>query len=163
MHAGLNQWNWDEPEEDEGDEDGEWEEADAEEHAIGHTTSRTGLSKSKSEGGFSEDSDEDEDEAEADEACELGPCQLRDAPHVDPTIGSSCREGVRDWLFRAVAPVAGIIGVVLALWLGKPVIGRRGLIDDCNLPSWGQHQIQVSSTSSLNQRGSRGRRWLSLF
>ncbi|KAK8548218.1 hypothetical protein V6N13_054977 [Hibiscus sabdariffa] len=96
-----------------------------------------------SEDGFSEDSDKDE-------ACELGPCQLRDAPHVDPTIGSSCREGGRDWLFRAAAPVAGIIGVVLALWLGKPVIGRRGSIGDCNLPSWGPASNSVG-VGAVNQ------------
>ncbi|GMI64485.1 BCA2 zinc finger ATL 16 [Hibiscus trionum] len=107
-----------------------------------------------SEDGSSEDSDE---------ACELGPCQLHDVPHVDPTISSSARKDGRDWLFRAAAPIAGIFGVVLVLWLGKPLIGRRGSIGDCNLPWWGQHQFQVSSTPSLNQRGSRGRRWWSLF
>ncbi|KAK8631262.1 hypothetical protein V6N13_080017 [Hibiscus sabdariffa] len=294
MHAGLNQWNWDEPEEDEGDEDGEWEEADAEEYAVGHTMSRTGLlnlftsnpnetnlpvfNLRRTRAGFeqlldhlaetdgsrrgappasstfvnnlprvivrdehensdglacaickdvlpvgievnqlpchhvyhpscilpwlsarnscplcryelptddkdyeegkqhmnnrmemleiqqqnaSEDgSSEDSDEAEADEACELVPCQLHDVPHVDHTISSAAREGGRDWLFRAAAPVAGVIGVVLILWLGKPLIGSVG---DCNLPSLGHHQIQVSNTSSLNQRGSRGRRWWSLF
>ncbi|KAB2039328.1 hypothetical protein E1A91_D02G002000v1 [Gossypium mustelinum] len=293
MNAGLNQWNWDEPEEDdEGDEDGEWEEADAEEYVVGHTMSRTGVLNlftssphesnlpafnfRRSRAGFeqlldhlaetdgsrrgappaslsfvnnlprvivsdeheksdglacaickdvlpvgaevnqlpclhvyhpscilpwlsarnscplcryelptddkdyeegkqhmnsrmrmheiqqqnaSEDSSsENSDEADADEACEFGPHQSHDVPHVDPTIGSSSREIGRDWLFRAAAPVAGIIGVVLVFWLGKPLIGRRG-----SIPSWGQHQIQVSNASSLNQRGSRGRRWWSLF
>ena len=100
------------------------------------------------------------DEAEAEEACEL-PCWLQEVPHVDPIISSSAREGGRDWLFRAVAPFAGIIGVVLVLWLGKPLIGRRGSTIHCNLPSWCPRQIQVSDTSSLNQRGSR--RWWSLF
>ncbi|GMJ01602.1 BCA2 zinc finger ATL 16 [Hibiscus trionum] len=271
MRAGLNQWNWDEPEEDDGDEDGEWEEADA----VGHTMSRTGLlnlftsnpnetnlpafNLRRSRAGFeqlldhlaetdgsrrgappasssfvnnlprfivsdehensdglacaickdvlpvgievnqlpchhiyhpycilpwlsarnscplcryelpTDDKDYEEgkqhmnsrmetleiqqqnasgdsssEASDEDEACELVPCQLHDVPHVDPTISSSAREGGRDWLFRAAAPVAGIIGVVLILWLG-------------------QHQVPVSNTSSLNQRGSRGRRWWSLF
>ena len=260
MHTGLNQWNWNEPQEDEGDEDGEWEEADAEEDAVQFTISRAGLRDlfisspnetnlhvfnfRHSRAGFeqlidhladtdgsrrgappaslsfvnnlprvivsdehekhdglacaickdvlpvgievnqlpclhvyhpscilpwlsarnscplcryelptddkdyekgkqhmnnrmrmheiqqqdpSEDSSSDDShEAEAEEACELGPCQLQELPHVVPTISSSAREGGRDWLFRAVAPFAGIIGVVLVLWLGKPLIGRRG-------------------------------------
>ena len=116
----------------------------------------------------SEDSSSDDShEAEAEEACELGPCQLQELPHVVPTISSSAREGGRDWLFRAAAPFAGIIGVVLVLWLGKPLIARRGSTSHCNLPSWGQHQIQVSDTTSPKQRGSRSRsrsrRWWSLF
>ncbi|XVF29758.1 hypothetical protein REPUB_Repub15cG0149800 [Reevesia pubescens] len=294
MHAGLNQWNWDEPQEDEGDEDGEWEEADAEEDAVEFTISRAGLrdlfisspnetnlpvfNSRRSRAGFeqlldhladtdgsrrgappasvsfvnnlprvivsdehekhdgmacaickdvlpvgievnqlpclhvyhpscilpwlsarnscplcrfelptddrdyeegkrhinnrmemheiqqqdaSEDSSSDEDEAE--EACELSPCQLQEVPHVVPTISSSAREGGRNWLFRAAAPFAGIIGVVLVFWLGKRLIRRRGSTSHCNLHSWGQHQFQVSDPSSLNQRGSRSRRWWSLF
>ncbi|XWS35448.1 hypothetical protein CRYUN_Cryun21dG0126800 [Craigia yunnanensis] len=84
----------------------------------------------------SEDSSSDDsDEAEAEEACELGPCRLQEVPLVDPTISSSAREGGIDWLFRAAAPFAGIFGVVLVLWLGKPLIGRRGSTIQCNLPS----------------------------
>lgn len=98
------------------------------------------------------------DEAEAEEASELSPCRLQEVPHVVPTISNSTREGGRDWLFRAAAPFAGIIGVVLVLWLGKPLIaGRGGSTSHRNLPS--------SGTTSLNQRGSRSRsrRWWSLF
>ncbi|XVF37360.1 hypothetical protein REPUB_Repub20aG0001300 [Reevesia pubescens] len=297
MHAGLNQWNWDEAQEDEGEEDGEWEEADAEEDVVGFTISRAGLRDlftsspnetnlpvfnfHRSRAGFeqllhhlaetdgsrrgappasvsfvnnlprlivsdehvkhdglacaickdvlpvgievnklpclhvyhpscilpwlssrnscplcryelptddkdydegkqymnnrvemheieqqdaSEDSSSDDsDETEAEEACELGPCGLQEVPHADPTISSSAREGGRDWLFRAAAPFAGIIGVVLVLWLGKPLIGRRGSTSHCNLPSWGQRHSLISDTSSLNQRGIRTRRWWSLF
>ncbi|EOY04374.1 RING/U-box superfamily protein, putative isoform 1 [Theobroma cacao] len=297
MHAGLNQWNWDEPEEDEGGDDDEWEEADAEEDVVEFAISRAGLQDlfisspsetnlpvfnfRRSRAGFeqlldhlaetdgsrrgappasasfvnnlprvivsdehekhdglacaickdvlpigtevnqlpcfhvyhpscilpwlsarnscplcryelptddkdyeegkqhinqsveihqiqqqdaSEDSSSDDsDEAEADEACELGPCRLQEEPHVDPTISSSAREGGRDWLFRAAAPLAGILGVVLVFWLGKPLIGRRGSTSHTNLPSGCQYQIQVPDTSSLNLRGSRSRRWWSLF
>ncbi|XP_021290545.1 uncharacterized protein LOC110421304 [Herrania umbratica] len=295
MHAGLNQWNWDEPEEDEGGDDDEWEEADAEEDVVEFAISRAGLRDlfisspsetnlpvfnfRRSRAGFeqlldhltdgsrrgappasasfvnnlpcvivsdehekhdglacaickdvlpvgtevnqlpcfhvyhpscilpwlnarnscplcryelptddkdyeegkqhinqsveihqiqqqdaSEDSSyDDSDEAEADEACERGPCRLQEVPHVDPAISSSAREGGRDWLFRAAAPLVGILGVVFVLWLGKPLIGRRGSTSQSNLPSGCQHQIQVPDTSSLNLRGSRSRRWWSLF
>ncbi|XVE80690.1 hypothetical protein DITRI_Ditri15bG0001000 [Diplodiscus trichospermus] len=108
----------------------------------------------------SEDSSSDNsDEAEAEEPCELGPYGLQEVPHVVPAISSSASDGGRDWLFRAAAPFAGIIGVVLVLWLGKPLITRRGSTSNCNLPSWGQQ----SGTTSLNQRGSRNRRWWSFF
>ncbi|XVE84292.1 hypothetical protein DITRI_Ditri17bG0001200 [Diplodiscus trichospermus] len=106
---------------------------------------------------------DDSDEAEAEEACELSPCRL-EVPHVDPAINSSVRDGGRNGLFHAAAPFAGIIGVVLKLWLGKPVSRRRGTTSHCNLSSWSHQQIQVSDTSSsLNQRGRRSRRWWSLF
>ncbi|PPR82213.1 hypothetical protein GOBAR_AA38503 [Gossypium barbadense] len=120
--------------------------------------SRMRMHESQQQNASEDSSSENSDEADADEASEFGPHQSHDVPHVDPTINSSSREIGRDWLFRAAAPVAGIIGVVLILWLGKPLIGRRG-----SIPSWGQHQIQVANASSLNQRGSRGRRWWSLF
>ncbi|XVF84127.1 hypothetical protein PTKIN_Ptkin17bG0001000 [Pterospermum kingtungense] len=297
MHAGLNQWNWDEPQEDEGHEDSEWEEANVEEDAVEFTISRAGLRDlfisspnetnlpvfnfHHSRSGFeqlldhlsetdgsrrgahpasvsfvhnlphvivndehqkhdglacaickdvlpvgievnqlpclhvyhpscilpwlsarnscplcryelptddrdyeegkqhmnnelemheiqqqdaSEDSSSDDsDEDEAAEACELGPCRLQGVPHVDSTISSSAREVGRDWLFRAVAPFAGIIGVVLVLWLGKPLIERRGLTRHCNLSSQGNGPVWVSNTSALNQKGGRSRRWWSLF
>ncbi|KAE8703173.1 E3 ubiquitin-protein ligase RING1-like [Hibiscus syriacus] len=112
-----------------------------------HMNNRMEMHEIQWQNASEDSSSEDSDEAEADEACELGPCELHDVPHVDPTISCSAWEGGRDWLFRAAAPIAGIIGVVLVLWLGKPLIRRRGTVGDCNLPSWGQHQIQVSNTS----------------
>ncbi|OMO88486.1 Zinc finger, RING-type [Corchorus capsularis] len=274
MQAGLNQWNWDEPEEDEGDEDGEWEEADAEEDAVEFTVSRAGLRDlfisnpseinlpvfnfRRSRAGFEQLLDHlaetdgsrrgapptsvsfmnklprvivsDEHEKHDGLACAIckdvlpvgtevnqlpclhvyhpscilpwlsarNSCPLcryelptddkdyeegkqrhrnnrmeiqeiqqqqeasEEVPDVDSTSSSSSREGGLDWLLRAAAPFAGIVGVVLVLWLGKPLIERRGSTSHCNLPSWGQHQIRVSDTS-LNSRGSRSRRWWSLF
>ncbi|XP_022761346.1 E3 ubiquitin-protein ligase Praja-2-like [Durio zibethinus] len=128
-----------------------------------HMNSRMEMHEILQRDASEDSSSEDSDEAEAEEASELGPYQLQEVPHLDPTVSSSSREGGRDWIFRAAAPVAGIIGVVLVLWLGKPLIGRRGSTSHCNLPSWGQHQIQVSDSSSLSQRGSRSRRWWSFF
>ncbi|XVF65991.1 hypothetical protein PTKIN_Ptkin09bG0295000 [Pterospermum kingtungense] len=269
MRTGLNQWNWDEPQEDEGDEDGEWEEADAEEDVVEFTISRAGLrdmfisnpnetslpvfNSRQSRAGFeqmldhlagtdnsrrgappasvsfvnnlpwviisnehekhdgltcaickdvlpvgievnqlpclhvyhpscilpwlsarnscplcryelpTDDKDYEEakqhinnrmrmheiqqqDASEDSSSDDSDASRLQEVTHVVPTISNSAREGGRDWLFRAAVPFAGIIGVVLMLWLGKPLIARRG-----------------SNTASLNHRGSRSRRWWSLF
>lgn len=72
-----------------------------------------------SEDGYSDSS------SEAEEARELGPSVSgrRDAQNANASANSnsSIREGRNDWLFRAAAPIAGILGIVLVLWLGKPV------------------------------------------
>ncbi|KAK6943334.1 Zinc finger, RING-type [Dillenia turbinata] len=58
----------------------------------------------------------------------------------------------RRWLFITAAPIVSLMGVALVLWLGNPVMERRGSTDSVERR---QHQP--------NQRDSRGRRWWSLF
>ncbi|GLU14792.1 hypothetical protein SLE2022_313400 [Rubroshorea leprosula] len=291
MHAGLDQWNWDNLEDGEGEEDGEWEEADAEDDTVGFTISRAGLRNmfisSPSEINFTannfpssfhhvqgfeqvldhlsesdslrrgappasvsyvnnlpriivseelekhdglvcaickdvltvgtevsrlpcshlyhpscilpwltarnscplcryelptddkdyeegkqhgnaqleipeireQDASEDgysENSSEAEAACELGPSTSgrTEVPDVDTTMNSSVGDS-GDWLFRAAAPIVGIVGIILVLWLGR----GQGLANHCNLPTHGQHSIQTPSPSLLNQRGNRSRRW----
>ncbi|GLU17811.1 hypothetical protein SLE2022_341640 [Rubroshorea leprosula] len=108
-----------------------------------------------SEDGYSDNS------SEAEEVCELGPCVSgrRGVPDVDATMNTPVREGGADWLFHAAAPIVGIVGMVLVLWLSKPLIRGRGSTSRCSLPVYDRHPIQGSSPSPLNQRGNRGRRW----
>ncbi|KAK4342581.1 hypothetical protein RND71_038397 [Anisodus tanguticus] len=68
-------------------------------------------------------------------------------------------EGARGrWFFAAAAPVVGVVGVVLMLWLGNPLMERS-----LSLPifcSRGRHTNQSLPSQQVNNRG---RRWWSLF
>lgn len=114
----------------------------------------------------SEDSSSDVfDEAEADEERELnqGRTEQRELLDVDPATNSSGREGGRGrWLFLAAAPIVGLVGIVLVLWLGNPLVQRRGNTSQCSFVERGNHQIHISA-SSPTQRENRSRRWWSLF
>ncbi|KAI9392579.1 hypothetical protein POPTR_006G112100v4 [Populus trichocarpa] len=81
---------------------------------------------------------------------------------VGPPLNSSGREGSgRRWLLLAAAPLVSLLGIVFVMWWGNPQ-GRRAN-GHCNFSGRGLHQIQVSGSSQLNQRGNGRRRWWSFF
>ena len=105
------------------------------------------------------------DEAESDEERELnqGRAEQRELLDVDPATNSSGREGGRGrWFFLAAAPIVGLMGIVLVLWLGNPLIQRREPTSQCSFVDPGHHQIHISA-SSPTQRENRSRRWWSFF
>ncbi|KAK9290343.1 hypothetical protein L1049_008510 [Liquidambar formosana] len=115
---------------------------------------------------MSEDSSSDDtDRGEADEAREVGHGRtVQGGPlDVNPDTDSSGREGGRGrWFFLAAAPIVSLVGIVLVLWLGNPLMEGRGPRGHCNFRERGQHQIHSSGSRPLNQRENR-RRWWSLF
>ncbi|KAJ8533183.1 hypothetical protein K7X08_016072 [Anisodus acutangulus] len=79
--------------------------------------------------------------------------------HNEAVNEQSGSEGARGrWFFAAAAPVVGVVGVVLMLWLGNPLMERS-----LSLPifcSRGRHTNQSLPSQQVNNRG---RRWWSLF
>lgn len=285
MQTGLNQWNWDDPEDGEDEEDGEWEEADVEEETVGFTISRAGLhnmfNSSPSDRNFlannipisfrhgrgfeqlldhlaeadssrrgappasasfvknlpriivreeheehdglscaickdvltigtevnqlpclhlyhpccilpwlsarnscplcrfelpTDDRDYEEGKQHVSSRIEVRGIQEQDASddgysdnsseaeedrELGPSISGrgdaldadAARESGSDWLFRAAAPIVGILGMVLVLWLGKP-IARGGASANHCIPS------AAAIPPPPSHRGNRSRRWL---
>lgn len=79
--------------------------------------------------------------------------------HNEAVNAQSGGEGARErWFLAAAAPVVGVVGVVLMLWLGNPLMERS-----LSLPifcSQGQRTNQPLPSQQVNNRG---RRWWSLF
>ncbi|KAA8517609.1 hypothetical protein F0562_015083 [Nyssa sinensis] len=117
--------------------------------------------------GISEDStSEINDNVETDEAREFshGRTEQGELVNVDPAAGNSGRESAGGrWFFLAAAPIVGLVGIVLVLWLGNPLTERRGLIGHCDFATQGRHPNRNSVACPPNQRENRSRRWWSLF
>ncbi|KAJ8550786.1 hypothetical protein K7X08_000156 [Anisodus acutangulus] len=64
----------------------------------------------------------------------------------------------RKWLFAAAAPVVGVVGVVLMLWLGNPLMERS-----LSLPIFCSRGRGTNQYLPSQQVNNRGRRWWSLF
>nr|KYP39074.1 E3 ubiquitin-protein ligase rnf181 family [Cajanus cajan] len=71
---------------------------------------------------------------------------------------SATRSGRGRWFFLAAAPIVGLVGIVLVLWLGNnsQIEGSRHLGGHYLA---GQNQHAVHAYASSNQRESRSRRW----
>lgn len=111
---------------------------------------------------LSDDSSSDTtDGAEADDTCEISPECRELADEVPVRNGSDLEGGHGRWFFLAAAPIAGLVGMALVLWLRIPVTDRRGAIGRSNIQ--GQTQLHSSGSSLPNQRENRSRRWWSLF
>lgn len=79
---------------------------------------------------------------------------------VEPAVNSSGRESSRGrWFFLAAAPIVGLVGIVIVLWLGN--LGTE-TGSSVVLPQQGQQNLQITGSSS-SQRENRSRRWWSLF
>lgn len=107
---------------------------------------------------------------EANEAVEVG---VRDGviENRDLQDGNSSSERLSEegggpgrWFFYAAAtPIFSLVGIVLVLWLGHPIISRRGnhhLVT--TLEGGGPRQLDVLSDSPIRSV-ERSRRWWSLF
>lgn len=79
-------------------------------------------------------------------------------PVVEP---SAVGAGRGRWLFLAAAPIVSLVGIVLVLWLGNPLIDGSRQLGQRNFPGQNQHQVHVSA--SPNQREDRSRRWWCFF
>uniref|UniRef100_A0A1D1ZE03 E3 ubiquitin-protein ligase RING1 n=1 Tax=Anthurium amnicola TaxID=1678845 RepID=A0A1D1ZE03_9ARAE len=104
-------------------------------------------------------------DSEVDETHERnhGTLEHSDAGAVNSGQNSSNREGNgAGWLFLVAAPIVSIVGVVLVLWLGKPLVeGRR----HCSLGRGDNQLPQRSSpfnSASVSSNG-RNRRWWPFF
>lgn len=79
--------------------------------------------------------------------------------HNEAVNEQSGGEGARGrWFLAAAAPVVGVVGVVLVLWLGNPLMERS-----LSLPifcSQGRHTNRSLPSQQVNNRS---RRWWSLF
>ncbi|KAJ8898855.1 hypothetical protein K2173_008164 [Erythroxylum novogranatense] len=102
------------------------------------------------------------DRAQTLPAYEIVQVGVEQADVLDMDIDSSSigSEGRSRWFLLAAAPIVGLVGFVLVLWLGKSE--KRELISH-SFAERGMHQIQVPATSPPNQRDSRGKRWWSIF
>ncbi|CAA6661895.1 unnamed protein product [Spirodela intermedia] len=67
------------------------------------------------------------------------------------------------WLLLAAAPIVGIVGAVLVLWLGKPLTRGGGSLRSHG--GWGDQIPRVSSTNDSAQASGNGRnrRWWPFF
>ncbi|XP_028764574.1 uncharacterized protein LOC114722660 isoform X2 [Neltuma alba] len=79
-------------------------------------------------------------------------------PVVNPSAG---RGGRGRWFFFAAAPIVSLVGIVIVLWLGNPLIEGSRQLGCHNLQGQNQHQVHVSA--SPNHREDRSRRWWCLF
>lgn len=105
-----------------------------------------------------QDSSDDSSEADEDN-CEISP-ECRQVASVIPVIDSSGREGGRwRWFFLAAAPIVGLAGVALVMWLHNPVMGRRPEMRHFNIHSQTQLNASGSGYRLDNQRENRSRRW----
>ncbi|KAK3017746.1 hypothetical protein RJ639_005062 [Escallonia herrerae] len=68
----------------------------------------------------------------------------------------------RRWFFLA-APIVGLVGIVLVLWLGNPSSARRGSIGIHDSHVHRRHSNSSPGSSPPNGRVNRGRRWWSFF
>lgn len=116
-------------------------------------SSRMIISQIQEQDGRDDNSSISTDASEMDADRELGG-MLR---NVGPTGDSSNNGGRRGrWLFLAAAPIVGLMGVVLVLWLGNSLSGGVGQTVQHDLPR--QHP-QGIRTSDLDPRNQRVRRW----
>ncbi|XP_062072965.1 uncharacterized protein LOC133777414 [Humulus lupulus] len=129
-----------------------------------NTTSRVEISThhlNVTEDSFSSSSsDRAEEELEFNE----GRLEQRGLQDVEPEANSSRKQsGRRRWFFLAAAPVVGLVGIVLVLWLGNLGTERRGFSTALwPLPQQSQQNLQINGSLS-NGRENRSRRWWSLF
>ncbi|PON38436.1 43kDa postsynaptic protein [Parasponia andersonii] len=86
-----------------------------------------------------------------------GRLEQRELRGVEPAVNGS---GRGRWFFLAAAPIVGLVGIVLVLWLGNLGTERTG--SSTVLPQQGQQNLQITGSSS-NRREHRSRRWWSLF
>lgn len=81
----------------------------------------------------------------------------------EPDANNSGGENSRgSWFLLAAAPIVSIVGIVLVLWLGSPLMERRGLAGNRNFADQARRQSHVAGVSS-HHRENRSRRWWSLF
>ncbi|KAM1160017.1 hypothetical protein TB2_032634 [Malus domestica] len=85
------------------------------------------------------------------------------AANREPTTNGSRGENSRGrWFLLAAAPIVSLVGIVLVLWLGSPLLERRGLAGNQNFANHARHQSPITGASP-NHRENRSRRWWSLF
>lgn len=79
--------------------------------------------------------------------------------HNDTVNEQSGSEGTRGrWFFAAAAPVVGVVGVVLMLWLGNPLMERS-----LSLPIFCSQGRRTNQSFPSQQVNNRSRKWWSLF
>ncbi|CAB4284998.1 unnamed protein product [Prunus armeniaca] len=78
------------------------------------------------------------------------------------TNGSGGENSRGRWFLLAAAPIVSLVGIVLVLWLGSPLMERRGLAGNHNFAGQAQRPTHVTGPSP-NPRENRSRRWWSLF
>ncbi|KAF7845183.1 E3 ubiquitin-protein ligase RING1 [Senna tora] len=109
-----------------------------------------------------DDSSSDGSEANGEDDTNQGLLQQRELSDMVPVGHQSAVGGRRGrWFFLAAAPIVSLVGIVLVLWLGNPLIEGSRQMGHCNLPGQNQHQVHVST--SPNQRQDRSRRWWCFF
>lgn len=79
--------------------------------------------------------------------------------HNEAVNEQSGGEGARGrWFLAAAAPVVGVVGVVLVLWLGNPLMERS-----LSLPIFCSQGRRINRSLPSQQVNNRSRRWWSLF
>ncbi|KAM1442501.1 hypothetical protein ACFXTO_010477 [Malus domestica] len=116
-----------------------------------HNVRQQNASEDSSSGAFNR-ADEDEDEEHEQSAENRGPA----------TDGSRGENGRGRWFFLAAAPIVSLVGIVLVLWLGSPLLERRRLAGNQNFANQDRHQSHVTGASP-HHRENRSRPWWSLF
>ncbi|KAK4253432.1 hypothetical protein QN277_010738 [Acacia crassicarpa] len=104
----------------------------------------------------------DGSEANEEDGTNQGGGQHVELVNMVPVDNPSAVSGSRGrWFFFAAAPIVSLVGIVIVLWLGNPLIERSRQLGCHNLQGPNQHQIHVSA--SPNHRENRSRRWWCFF
>ncbi|KAM5560764.1 hypothetical protein ABKV19_021755 [Rosa sericea] len=102
--------------------------------------------------------EEDEDHAFSETRVEHR-FQVRREPDSNTSEGENNRGS---WFLLAAAPIVSLVGIVLVLWLGTPLMERRGLAGQGNFADQARRQGHIAGAAP-HHRQNRSRRWWSLF
>ncbi|XP_024188439.1 E3 ubiquitin-protein ligase Praja-2 [Rosa chinensis] len=81
----------------------------------------------------------------------------------EPDSNTSGGENNRgSWFLFAAAPIVSLVGIVLVLWLGAPLMERRGLAGQGNFADQARRHGHIAGAAP-HHRQNRSRRWWSLF